>query len=123
MQRHVKTWIFHSPAYIITNGTEEEHAAIREEMLTIIDVRKKPTLDPELSRHRPLRHGHSVKADDTRISEETRRTRCAQVYVQIGEHRSCQLMNNLFSNFCTDSIFCIRSLAEMALGATIKSQL
>lgn len=47
-------------------------------MLTIIDVRKKPILDSELSRHRPLRHGHNVKLD-IRISEETRRTRCAQV--------------------------------------------
>lgn len=64
---------------MITNGTEEEHRKIREEILAIIDVRKKPTLDPELSCHRPLRHGHSMKADNTRISEETRRTRCAQV--------------------------------------------
>lgn len=47
-------------------------------MLTIIDVRKKPTLDSELSRHRPLRHGYNIKLD-IRISEETRRTRCAQV--------------------------------------------
>lgn len=69
---------FYLPAYIITNGTEQEHAKIREEILTIIDVRKKPTLDSELSRHRPLRHGHSIKLD-IRISEETRRTRCAQV--------------------------------------------
>lgn len=72
--------ISHLLAYIIINGREEDHTKIREEILTIIDVKKKPTLDPELSRHRPLKHGQSVKIDDMRISEETRRTRCAQVH-------------------------------------------
>ncbi|XP_076679651.1 serine/threonine-protein kinase atr isoform X1 [Andrena cerasifolii] len=89
LKRDIKILTFclpHVVSYIITNGTEEEHAAIRGEMLTIIDVRKKPTLDPELSRHRPLRHGHSAKADDTRISEETRRMRCAQIVFSVLDH-------------------------------------
>lgn len=89
LKRDIKILTFcllHVVSYIVTNGTEEEHRKIREEMLTIIDVRKKPTLDPELSRHRPLRHGHSVKADDTRISEETRRTRCAQIVFSVLDH-------------------------------------
>ncbi|XP_076632761.1 serine/threonine-protein kinase atr isoform X1 [Colletes latitarsis] len=89
LKRDIKILTFclpHVVSYIITNGTEQEHTRIQEEMLTIIDVRKKPTLDPELSRHRPLRHGHSVKADDTRISEETRRTRCAQIVFSILDH-------------------------------------
>jgi len=48
-------------------------------MLTVIDVGEKPILDSELMRHLPLRYGQSVKADDKRISEETRRTRCSRV--------------------------------------------
>ncbi|KZC05824.1 Serine/threonine-protein kinase atr [Dufourea novaeangliae] len=89
LKRDIKILTFclpHVVAYIITNGSEQEHVKIREEMLTIIDVRKKPTLDSELSRHRPLRHGHSVKVDDTRISEETRRTRCAQIVFSVLDH-------------------------------------
>ncbi|CAK9833676.1 Serine/threonine-protein kinase atr [Anthophora retusa] len=89
LKRDIKILTFclpHVVSYIITNCTEQEHAKIREEMLTIIDVRKKPILDPELSRHRPLRHGYSVKADNTRISEETRRTRCAQIVFSILDH-------------------------------------
>ncbi|XP_003702936.2 serine/threonine-protein kinase ATR isoform X1 [Megachile rotundata] len=89
LKRDIKILTFclpHVVSYIITNGTEEEHTKIREEILTIIDVRKKPTLDPELSCHRPLRHGHTVKADDTRISEETRRTRCARIVFSVLDH-------------------------------------
>nr|XP_034192073.1 serine/threonine-protein kinase ATR [Osmia lignaria]XP_034192074.1 serine/threonine-protein kinase ATR [Osmia lignaria]XP_034192075.1 serine/threonine-protein kinase ATR [Osmia lignaria] len=89
LKRDIKILTFclpHVVSYIITNGTEEEHRKIREEILTIIDVRKKPTLDSELSCHRPLRHGHSVKADNTRISEETRRTRCAQIVFSVLDH-------------------------------------
>ncbi|XP_033336517.2 serine/threonine-protein kinase ATR [Megalopta genalis] len=89
LKRDIKILTFclpHVVSYIITNGTEQEHIKIREEMLTIIDVRKKPTLDPELSRHRPLRNGHSIKADDTRISEETRRMRCAQIVFSVLDH-------------------------------------
>ncbi|XP_076654433.1 serine/threonine-protein kinase ATR [Halictus rubicundus] len=89
LKRDIKILTFclpHVVSYIITNGTEQEHVKLREEMLTIIDVRKKPTLDPELSRHRPLRNGHSIKADETRISEETRRTRCAQIVFSILDH-------------------------------------
>ncbi|XP_026671548.1 serine/threonine-protein kinase ATR-like isoform X2 [Ceratina calcarata] len=76
----------HVVTYIVTKGTEEESAKIREEMLTIIDPRKKPTLDPELSRHRPLRHTNRVKVDNTRISEETRRIRCAQIIFSVLDH-------------------------------------
>ncbi|KOX79522.1 Serine/threonine-protein kinase atr [Melipona quadrifasciata] len=89
LKRDIKILTFclpHVVAYIITNSSEQEHAKIREEILTIIDVRKNPTLDHELSRHRPLRHGDSIKADDTRISEETRRTRCAQIVFSILDH-------------------------------------
>ncbi|XP_076757525.1 serine/threonine-protein kinase ATR [Xylocopa sonorina] len=89
LKRDIKILTFclpHVVTYIITNGTEEERTKIREEILTIIDVRKKPTLDSELSRHRPLRHRYSVKADDTRISEETRRTRCAQIIFSVLDH-------------------------------------
>lgn len=93
------TVAFRSPAYIIVNGTEEERAKIRDEVLTIIDVRKKPTLDPELSRHRPLRHGHSTKADDTRISEESRRTRCAQVCTYISGRASVARLIIIFVIF------------------------
>lgn len=50
-------------------------------MLAVINVRQKSVLDPELLRHRPLRYGQSVKADDKRISEETRRTRCSRVSI------------------------------------------
>lgn len=67
-------------AYIIANNGEE-HVKIREEMLAVINVRQKSVLDPELLRHRPLRYGQSVKADDKRISEETRRTRCSRVSI------------------------------------------
>lgn len=52
-------------------------------MLTIINVGEKPILDSELMRHLPLRYGQSVKADDKRISEETRRTRCSRVSTNI----------------------------------------
>ncbi|OAD54306.1 Serine/threonine-protein kinase atr [Eufriesea mexicana] len=89
LKRDIKILTFclpHVVSYIITKGTEQEHAKIREEMLTIIDVRKKPILDSELSCHRPLRHGYSVKADDARISEETRRTRCAQIIFSVLDH-------------------------------------
>ncbi|XP_060828354.1 serine/threonine-protein kinase atr-like [Bombus pascuorum] len=89
LKRDIKILTFclpHVVAYIITNSTVQEHAKIREEILTIIDVRKKPTLDPELLRHRPLRHGHRIKADDARISEETRRTRCAQIIFSVLDH-------------------------------------
>ncbi|XP_043511522.1 serine/threonine-protein kinase atr [Frieseomelitta varia] len=89
LKRDIKILTFclpHVVAYIITNSSEQEHAKIQEEILTIIDVRKNPTLDHELSRHRPLRHGDSIKADDTRISEETRRTRCAQIVFSILDH-------------------------------------
>lgn len=48
-------------------------------MLAVINVREKSVLDCELLRHQPLRYGQSVKADDNRISEETRRTRCSRV--------------------------------------------
>lgn len=51
-------------------------------MLAVIDIRQKSVLDPELLRHRPLRYGQNVKADDKRISEETRRTRCSRVSIQ-----------------------------------------
>ncbi|KAG6794440.1 serine/threonine-protein kinase atr-like [Apis mellifera caucasica] len=88
LKRDIKILTFclpHVVSYIITNGTEQEHAKIREEMLTIIDVRKKPTLDSELSRHRPLRHGYNIKLD-IRISEETRRTRCAQIIFSVLDH-------------------------------------
>nr|XP_031832738.1 serine/threonine-protein kinase atr-like [Nomia melanderi] len=89
LKRDIKILTFclpHVVSYIITNGSEQEHTKIREEMLAIIDVRKKPTLDPELSRHRPLRNVHSIKTDDTRISEETRRTRCAQIVFSVLDH-------------------------------------
>jgi len=68
-------------AYIIANNGEEKHVKIREEMLAVINVRQKSVLDPELLRHRPLRYGQSIEADDKRISEETRRTRCSQVSI------------------------------------------
>lgn len=54
---------------------------LREEMLAVINFREKLVLDPELLRHHPLRYGQSVKADDKRISEETRRTRCSRVSI------------------------------------------
>lgn len=88
-KRDIKILTFclpHVISYIIINGREEDHTKIREEILTIIDVKKKPTLDPELSRHRPLKHGQSVKIDDMRISEETRRTRCAQIIFSVLDH-------------------------------------
>lgn len=50
-------------------------------MLTVINVRQKSVLDPELLRHRPLRYGQSIKTDNKRISEETRRTRCSRVSI------------------------------------------
>lgn len=71
---------FYLPAYIIANNREEEHVKLREEMLAVIK-REKPVLDPELLRHQALRYGQSVKADDKRISEETRRTRYSRVNI------------------------------------------
>ncbi|KAG5348071.1 ATR kinase, partial [Acromyrmex charruanus] len=88
-KRDIKTLIFCLPyivSYIIANNGEEEHIKIREEMLAVINVRQKSVLDPELLRHRPLRYGQSVEADDKRISEETRRTRCSQIIFHILDH-------------------------------------
>ncbi|XP_011699804.1 PREDICTED: serine/threonine-protein kinase ATR isoform X2 [Wasmannia auropunctata] len=88
-KRDIKTLTFCLPyivSYIIANNGKEEHAKIREEMLAVINVRQKSVLDPELLRHRPLRYGQSVKADDKRISEETRRTRCSRVIFSILDH-------------------------------------
>ncbi|XP_025986385.1 serine/threonine-protein kinase ATR [Solenopsis invicta] len=88
-KRDIKTLIFCLPyivSYIIANNEEEEHIKIQEEMLAVINVRQKSVLDPELLRHRPLRYGQSVKADDERISEETRRTRCSRVIFCILDH-------------------------------------
>lgn len=66
-------------AYIIASNGEEIHVKLKQEMLAVINVGEKPILDSELMRHLPLRYGQSVKADDERISEETRRTRCSRV--------------------------------------------
>lgn len=66
-------------AYIIASNGEEIHIKLKQEMLAVINVGEKPILDSELMRHLPLRYGQSVKADDKRISEETRRTRCSRV--------------------------------------------
>ncbi|KYN10085.1 Serine/threonine-protein kinase atr [Trachymyrmex cornetzi] len=91
-KRDIKTLIFCLlyivllSAYIIANNGKEEHVKIREEMLAVINVRQKSVLDPELLRHRPLRYGQSVEADDKRISEETRRTRCSQIIFHILDH-------------------------------------
>ncbi|XP_018056134.1 PREDICTED: serine/threonine-protein kinase ATR [Atta colombica] len=88
-KRDIKTLIFCLPyivSYIIANNGEEEHVKIREEMLAVINVRQKSVLDPELLRHRPLRYGQSIEADDKRISEETRRTRCSQIIFHILDH-------------------------------------
>ncbi|XP_020296818.1 serine/threonine-protein kinase ATR [Pseudomyrmex gracilis] len=88
-KRDIKTLIFCLPyivSYIIANNREEEHIKLREEMLAVINVREKPVLDSELLRHQPLRYGQSVKADDNRISEETRRTRCSRVVFCILDH-------------------------------------
>ncbi|XP_025157159.1 serine/threonine-protein kinase ATR [Harpegnathos saltator] len=89
-KRDMKTLTFCLPyivSYIITNNREEEICIkLKEEMLAVINVREKPILDSELLRHRPLRFGQSVKADDKRISEETRRTRCSRVVFNILDH-------------------------------------
>ncbi|XP_028046695.1 serine/threonine-protein kinase ATR isoform X2 [Monomorium pharaonis] len=88
-KRDIKTLIFclpHIVSYIIANNGEEEHVKIREEMLAVINIKQKSVLDPELMRHRPLRYGQSTKADDKRISEEARRTRCSQVIFCILDH-------------------------------------
>lgn len=66
-------------AHIIANNNEEECAKLKEEMLAVINFKEKPVLDPELVRHQPLRYGQSIKTDDKRISEETRRTHCSRV--------------------------------------------
>lgn len=66
-------------AYVIASNGEEIYIKLQQEMLTVINVGEKPILDSELMRHLPLRYGQSVKADDKRISEETRRTRCSRV--------------------------------------------
>lgn len=58
----------------------------------MINVREKPVLDPELLRHLPLQYGQSVKADDTRISEETRRTRCSRVIITCVLHVNLLLL-------------------------------
>ncbi|XP_012230547.1 serine/threonine-protein kinase ATR [Linepithema humile] len=87
-KRDIKTLIFCLPyivSYIIANNREEEHVKLREEMLAVIK-REKPVLDPELLRHQPLQYGQSVKADDERISEETRRTRYSRVVFCILDH-------------------------------------
>lgn len=60
-------------------------------MLAVINVRDKPVLDPVLLRHQPLRYGQSVKADNDRISEETRRTRCSRVNYEIAKNYVCRL--------------------------------
>jgi len=52
-------------------------------MLAVINVRDKPVLDPVLLRHQPLRYGQSIKTDNNRISEETRRTRCSRVSMRL----------------------------------------
>ncbi|XP_018347657.1 PREDICTED: serine/threonine-protein kinase ATR-like [Trachymyrmex septentrionalis] len=88
-KRDIKTLIFCLPYIVcklIANNGKEEHVKIREEMLAVINVRQKSVLDPELLRHRPLRYGQSVEADDKRISEETRRTRCSQIIFHILDH-------------------------------------
>ncbi|KYN35646.1 Serine/threonine-protein kinase atr [Trachymyrmex septentrionalis] len=85
-KRDIKTLIFCLPYIVFANNGKEEHVKIREEMLAVINVRQKSVLDPELLRHRPLRYGQSVEADDKRISEETRRTRCSQIIFHILDH-------------------------------------
>ncbi|XP_014472413.1 PREDICTED: serine/threonine-protein kinase ATR-like isoform X2 [Dinoponera quadriceps] len=88
-KRDIKTLTFCLPyivSYIIASDNEEECVKLKEEMLAVINVKKKPELDPELLRHQPLRYGQSVKADDKRISEETRRTRCSRVVFHILDH-------------------------------------
>ncbi|XP_011329801.1 serine/threonine-protein kinase ATR isoform X3 [Ooceraea biroi] len=88
-KRDIKTLIFCLPyivSYIIANDQEEDYVKLREEMLAVINVRDKPVLDPVLLRHQPLRYGQSVKADNNRISEETKRTRCSRVVFCILDH-------------------------------------
>ncbi|XP_032688955.1 serine/threonine-protein kinase ATR isoform X2 [Odontomachus brunneus] len=88
-KRDIKTLTFCLPyivSYIVANNSEEECIKLKEEMLAVINVREKPVLDPELLRHYPLRYGQSVKADDKRISEETKRTRCSRVVFNILDH-------------------------------------
>lgn len=70
-------------AYVIASNGEEIYIKLKQEMLAVINVGEKPILDSELMRHLPLRYGQSVKADDKRISEETRRTRCSRVSTNI----------------------------------------
>ncbi|TGZ48346.1 Serine/threonine-protein kinase ATR [Temnothorax longispinosus] len=87
-KRDIKTLIFCLPyivSHIITNNGEG-HVKIREEMLAVINVRQKSVLDPELLRHRPLRYAQTVKTDEKRISEETRRTRCSQIIFCVLDH-------------------------------------
>ncbi|KAK2579409.1 hypothetical protein KPH14_003267 [Odynerus spinipes] len=88
-KRDIKTMIFalpHVVSYVVANGTKETHNKLTEEMIAVINVRVQPTLDHELLKHRPLRHEYSVKVDNTRISDEVRRTRCSQIVFSILDH-------------------------------------
>lgn len=92
-------------------------------MLTVINVGEKPILDSELMRHLPLRYGQSVKADDKRISEETKRTRCSRVSIFFNYNYInfilllmllivCTLLFNVIIG--TGRFLYIRSFAKMA---------
>ncbi|XP_025264576.1 serine/threonine-protein kinase ATR [Camponotus floridanus] len=88
-KRDIKTLIFCLPyviTHVIASNEREIHIKLKQEMLTVISVGEKPILDSELMRHLPLRYGQSVKADDKRISEETKRTRCSRVVFCILDH-------------------------------------
>jgi len=75
-------------------------------MLAVINVRDKPVLDPVLLRHQPLRYGQSIKADNNRISEETRRTRCSRVSMRLPTISYISFI--LFLNvFFLKVVFCI----------------
>ncbi|XP_066597912.1 serine/threonine-protein kinase atr-like [Prorops nasuta] len=88
-KRDMKTMIFclpHVVAYVIINGTKEAREKLKEEMLTVISVKEETTVDPELLRRRPLRHDLSTKVDNTRISDEARRTHCSQIVFTVLDH-------------------------------------
>jgi len=91
-------------------------------MLAVINVRDKPVLDPVLLRHQPLRYGQSIKADNNRISEETRRTRCSRVSMRLPtiSYISFILFLNVF--FFKGSLLHIGSFTKMAQRAKIISR-